>query len=113
MRAKFFSHCICFSIQLSVELRIQLSVEEFWQNAGHTAGSVLADQLSKRFFRVIALEKFGYFNGFGWLIQSSAGGGHLNSPHHVAADDREKGHRICSNMRPKLLLKHLKQISFR
>ena len=89
-----------------------LCVQKLGYHARHAAGGVLAHQGSKGGLGVVALEQRGHFNRLGRHAEFGARRSHLQTAHHVAANDGQQSHGAGANVRAELLLQHLEQIAF-
>jgi hypothetical protein len=88
-----------------------LCVEELRQDSRDAAPCVLPHKLQKRLLGVVPFEQFGHFDRLGRFIKHRARWSDLQPSHHVAANDREQSNRAGSDVRPKLLLQDLQQVS--
>ena len=88
-----------------------LRVKELGGHAGHAARRMRAHQRREGGFRVVAPQQRLDFNGVGGFVKACAGRGHLQPPHHIAANHGQQGGGACADMGPELFLQHLQQIA--
>lgn len=65
-----------------------LSVQKLGDDSGNTAGRMLANQLCKRLFGIVAPKQLAHFNGLRRLVKRCAWRSYLQSPDHIASDHR-------------------------
>ena len=85
------------------------TIQKLRHHARYAAGGVLAHQSGKGRFGVVAFQQRGHFNGLGRLVEGCTGCGHLQAPHHVAANHRQQRDGAGTDVRAELPLQHLEQ----